>query len=320
MSRVGVVRPADETATRTSAGARDACVNALSIDVEDWYHDESRGAGPATPDEISAGGARVERNLDRLLALLDAAGTRATFFFLASVAEQHPRLTRTVAAAGHEIACHGLRHVPVSLRTREDVRDDVRRARATIEDVTGARVLGFRAPCFVRDVKHLWLLDELADAGFAYDSSWLPLRYVPGSAPRIGGTRGPARLANGLWEFPMPVSSIAWHDLPVAAGGFALRALPLTFVMRQIRRFNREVGPAVVYTHPWEIDPESPKLPGTRSYVRFFNGVGRRTMAHKLARLARELRFAPLAEVYARELAGPTSADAGTLSAVRPTR
>lgn len=310
---MSVVRPADATATRAAADARHACVNALSVDVEDWYHDESRGVGPATPEEIAAGGGRVERNVDQLLALLDAAGTRATFFFLAGVAEQYPRLTRAVVAAGHEIACHGRRHLPVSLRTREDVREDVRRARATIEDVAGTRVLGFRAPCFVRAVEHLWLLDELADAGFAYDSSWLPLRYVPGAAPRIGGTRGPSRLANGLWEFPMPVSSIAWHDLPVAAGGFALRALPLAFVVRQILRFNREVGPAVVYTHPWEIDPDSPKLPGTRGYVRFFNAVGRRTMAHKLARLARELRFAPLAEVYAEQLRT-------ALSAPRPIR
>ena len=303
---------------RVTAATRDGCVNALSVDVEDWYHDESRGVGPASPDEIAAGGARVERNLEDLLAILDAAATRATFFFLAGVATQHPHLARAVADAGHEIACHGLRHVPVSLRTREDVRDDVRCARATIEDVTGTRVLGFRAPCFVRETRHLWLLDELADAGFAYDSSWLPLRYAPGAAPRVGGTRGPTRLASGLWEFPMPVNSIAWHDLPIAAGGFALRALPLGFVMRQIRRFNREVGPAVVYTHPWEIDPESPKLPGTRGYVRFFNGVGRRTMADKLARLVRALHFAPIARVYARELADTSPAAA--LSATRPSR
>lgn len=311
---------ADEGTARAASGAQGGCVNALSVDVEDWYHDESRVAGPATTEEISAGGARVERNLDQLLAILDAAATRATFFFLAGVAEQHARLTRAIAAAGHEVACHGLRHVPVSLRTREDVRDDVRRARAAIEDVTGGRVLGFRAPCFVRDARHLWLLDELADAGFAYDSSWLPLRYAPGRAPRIGGTRGPARLANGLWEFPMPVSSIAWHDLPLAAGGFALRALPLAFTRHQVRRFNHEVGPAVVYTHPWEIDPESPKLPGTHGYVRFFNGVGRRTMARKLARLIRELRFAPLAEVYAKELATAPSTRAPALTGTHPPR
>ena len=299
---------------------RDGCVNALTVDVEDWYHDESRGAGPATAAEIETGGARVERNLDRLLAILDAAATRATFFFLAGVAAQHPRLTRAIADAGHEIACHGLRHVPVSLRTRADVRDDVRRARATIEDVTGLAVRGFRAPCFVREARHLWLLDELAEAGFAYDSSWLPLRYAPGAVPLVGGTRGPARLANGLWELPLPVSRIAGHELPVAAGGFALRALPLAFTVRHVRRFNREVGPAIVYTHPWEIDPESPKLPGTRGYVRFFNGIGRRTMADKLARLVRELRFAPIAEVYARELAGDSSGDAATLSATTRSR
>lgn len=314
------MRPDAEATTRATTHAPRGCANALSVDVEDWYHDESRGVGPATAAEIAAGGARVERNLEQLLSLLDAAATRATFFFLAGVAQQHPQLTRAVAAAGHEIACHGLRHVPVALRTRADVRDDVRRARAILEDVTGTRVIGFRAPCFVRDVRHLWLLDELAEAGFAYDSSWLPLRYAPGSAPRIGGTRGPARLASGLWEFPMPVSRLAGHELPVAAGGFALRALPLSFVMRQIRRFNHEVGPAVVYTHPWEIDPESPKLPGTQSYVRLFNGVGRRGMAGKLARLVRALPFAPLAEVYATELAAPPAAAPAPLSAARPRR
>jgi polysaccharide deacetylase family protein (PEP-CTERM system associated) len=312
------VRDLAAATTRAIAGAQgDPCVNALSIDVEDWYHDESRGAGPATPEEIAAGGARVERNLNQLLTLLDAAHTRATFFFLSVVAEQHPQLTRAVAAAGHEIACHGLRHVPVALRARADVRDDVRRARATIEDVTGTRVLGFRAPCFVRDVRHLWLLDELADAGFAYDSSWLPLRYAPGSSPRIGDTRGAARLANGLWEFPLPVNRIAWHDIPIAAGGFALRALPLPVTVHAIRSFNRDVGPAVIYTHPWEIDPESPKLPGTRGYVRFFNGVGRRTMAQKFASLLRELRFAPLAEVYAAELASAADTSSAALSATR---
>lgn len=283
--------------------------NALSVDVEDWYHDESRDAGPATDEEIAAGGVRVERNVDRVLEILARTGTRATFFFLADVATRHPQLVRDAAAQGHEIACHGLRHRPVPLRTRAEFRDDVRRARAMIEDVVGCAVRGFRAPCFVREERDLWMLDELADAGFAYDSSWMPLRYHPGSVPRLGNGRGPVRLPNGLWEFPLPLTRLATgHELPVAAGGFALRSLPVGFVRRHIERFNREVGPAVVYTHPWELDPESPKLPGTRGYVRFFNGVGRRTLARKLESLTRTVRFAPLATVYAAELA---SAPAG---------
>jgi len=284
--------------------------NALSVDVEDWYHDESRDAGAATEAEIAAAGPRVERNLRRLLEILDETGTRATFFFLADVATRHAALTREVAALGHEIACHGLRHVPVALREHEEVRDDVRRARATIEDVTGTAVRGFRAPCFVREEKDLWLLDVLAESGFAYDSSWLPLRFRPGPGPRVGNGGGPFRVPSGLWEFPLPLSHVAGHVLPVAAGGFVLRALPLEFTHRHLRRFNRDVGPAVVYTHPWELDPESPKLPGTPAHVRFFNAVGRRGMAEKLARLLRLAPFAPLATVYADELAtaGPTAA------------
>lgn len=278
-------------------------LNALSVDVEDWYHDESRGSGPATEQEIAAGEPRVERNLERLLEILAPSDTRATLFFLADVAAKHPRLTREAARRGHEIACHGLRHLPIWERTPAELRDDVRRARATIEDVIGAAVRGFRAPCFVREDRDLWMLDVLAEAGFAYDSSWMPLRYHPGAVPGLGNGGGPVRLPSGLWEFPLPLSRVAsGHVLPVAAGGFTLRALPLAVTRHYLRRFNREVGPAVVYTHPWEIDPESPKLPGTKGYVRFFNGIGRRSMARKLARLAGAVRFAPLATVYAREL------------------
>ncbi len=278
--------------------------NALTIDVEDWYHDESRGTGPAAPEEIAAVKPRVERNLTELLEILAATETRATLFYLADVAAQLKRLTREAAALGHEISCHGLRHLPVRQRSRADFRDDVRRARERIEDVVGASVRGFRAPCFVVDTSELWALDVLAECGFAYDSSWMPLRFS-GPVPTLGNGGGPVRLASGLWEFPLPLVRLATgHVLPLAAGGFVLRALPLAVMRRYLGRFNREVGPAVVYTHPWEIDPASPKLPGTRAHVRFFNGVGRRTMRAKLAQLTREVRFAPIATVFARELDG----------------
>jgi polysaccharide deacetylase family protein (PEP-CTERM system associated) len=289
------------------------------VDVEDWYHDESRAAGRATAAEIAAGGARVERNLRRLLEIFAETGTRATFFFLADVAAQHASLTREVAALGHEIACHGLRHVPISERVPAEVSADVRRARAMIEDVVGSPVRGFRAPCFVREVKDLWLLDVLGEQGYAYDSSWMPLRYHPGEVPDLGNGAAPIRMPNGVWEFPLPLSRVVTgHFLPVAAGGFVLRALPLAFLRHHLERFNREVGPAVVYTHPWEIDPDSPKLPGTRGHVRFFNGVGRRTVAGKLARLLRVVRFAPLATVYAAELGSERPAP--SLSAAPPPR
>jgi polysaccharide deacetylase family protein (PEP-CTERM system associated) len=278
--------------------------NALTIDVEDWFHDETRGSGPARPAEIAAAGRRVEANLGRLLDLLARRDTRATLFFLADVARCHPGLVRRARDAGHEIACHGERHLPASQRPRGEFRDDARRARDVLEQVAGVAVRGFRAPCFLRGTDDLWALDALAECGYAYDSSWLPVRYGPGRAVELGGGGGPVRLPSGLWEFPLPLSRIApGHHVPCAAGGFALRALPYRFTRHFLARFNRDVGPAVLYTHPWEIDPGSPKLPGTPMHVRFFNALGRAGLEEKLDRLLRELRFAPVADVFAAELA-----------------
>lgn len=294
-------------------GGAPAPANALSIDVEDWYHDESRGTGAATPEEIAAVEPRVERNVAALFELLATSGTTATFFFLAEVAARAPRLVREAVSLGHEVACHGYRHRPVGERSPAELRDDVVRARAVLEDRSGVAVRGFRAPCFVRDPRDLWALDVVAAAGFAYDSSYMPLRFHPGAPPLLGDDIGPVRLPSGLWEFPLPLSRLpTGHVLPCAAGGFALRALPLAFTRHYLRRYNREVGPAVVYTHPWEIDPASPKLPGTRRHVRFFNGVGRSSMRAKLARLLAEFRFVPLADAFARELSSSPAAEPPT--------
>lgn len=278
--------------------------NALSVDVEDWYHDTTGRRVPASPEEIRAVGRRVDRNLGVLLEILARHETRATLFFLADIAREHPTLVRAANGLGHEIACHGLEHVAVRDRTPGDFAADVRTAREILEDVAGVPVLGFRAPYFLQP-GDLWALDVLAENGFAYDSSYMPLRYFPGEVPRLAGGDGPTRLSNGLWEFPLPLSQLpSGHVLPAAAGGFSLRALPFWITRRYLGRFNAEVGPAVVYTHPWEVDPDSPKLAGTPRHVRWFNQVGRRRMQEKLDRLLSTFRFAPIREAFARELVG----------------
>jgi polysaccharide deacetylase family protein (PEP-CTERM system associated) len=279
--------------------------NALSVDVEDWFHDESRPAGRVTPEELVGLQGRVEANVHRLLEILAARRTRATFFFLGEVAATTPHLVRVVADAGHEIACHGWRHQPVSQRSVADFRQDVRRARIRVEDLSGRRVIGFRAPQFIQRPEDFWAFDVLAEEGYRYDSSYFPVSRRPGRAKPFGADRRPVRLPSGLWEFPLPLTSTpTGHLLPLAAGGFVLRAFPLFVTRVSLRRFNRAVGPGIVYTHPWEIDPLSGKLPGTPAYVRFFNGFGRRRAAMKLDRLLGQLRFAPIAEVYGSELAG----------------
>ena len=290
--------------------------NALTVDVEDWFHDGSRQSGPAEPAEIATVGSRVERNLGALLDLLADARTRATLFFLGEVARAHPGLVRRAHAEGHEIACHGDRHVAVTGRTARELLEDLRRARESIEEVAGSAPRGFRAPCFLRGPEDFWALDVIAEAGFEYDSSYMPLRYTPGPVPLLSTHCGPTRLASGLWEFPLPLSRIpTGHVLPCAAGGFALRALPYSFMERYLERFNREVGPAIVYTHPWELDPGSPKLPGTPVTVRFFNRLGRRKVAAKLRRLVSDFRFAPIAEVFAEKLDRSHRVDRGCLPA-----
>ena len=174
--------------------------------------------------------------------------------------------------------------------------------RSIIEDIAGVAVVGFRAPYFLQP-SDLWALDVLAECGFHYDSSYMPLRYSPGPVPRLDAGGGAIRLASGLWEFPLPLSRLpSGHVLPCAAGGFSLRALPFWITQRYLARFNDEVGPTVVYTHPWEIDPESPKLPGTPRHVRWFNTLGRAHMPGKLERLLSAFRFAPIREVFAAEL------------------
>ena len=289
-------------------------INALSIDVEDWYHDQSRPDGAARPEELARMAPRVEENLGTLLALLAEDGTRATLFFVAEIATRHPGLVRSALAGGHEIACHGLEHRSVSQRSRSELRADLRAAKASIEAIAGRAVHGFRAPCFVSDPRDLWALDVVAECGFTYDSSYMPIRYTPGEVHRLSPRGEPVRLASGMWEFPLPLSRVpSGHVLPCAAGGFTLRALPYAITRHYLRRFNREVGPAVVYTHPWEIDRCSPKLPGTPLHVRFFNRLGRNRMEAQLRRLLADFRFAPLVEVYADRLDEASGRGTGSL-------
>lgn len=277
--------------------------NSLTIDVEDWYHDESRGSGPATDAEVAVHGPRVEKNLYRMLDILEEGGAHATLFCLASLGRKHPKLLREAHARGHEIASHGSRHLPLGDRERADVGQDLRQSREVLEDLVSNRVSGFRAPFFLREKRDLWALECIADAGFLWDSSWLPLRYTPAAAEYITPNGQPGKLASGLWEFPLPLSRLpTGHTLPLAGGGFTLRALPFAVTAHFLARYNRDEGSAVVYTHPWEIDPDSPKLPGTPGYVRFFNRLGRKQMPRKLTRLCRQFTFDTIRSVHADKL------------------
>jgi len=264
--------------------------NVLTIDVEDWHHDAA-GLHDGAPNGHEP---RVERNLGRLLDLLDAAGARATLFVLGEIAERFSALVRDASQRGHEIASHGDRHRPVGTLLRREFRDDVARSRARLEDATGRRVLGYRAPYFSLKADVHWPGDVLAELGFAYDSSVLPIDRAPGL--ELVSPREPYRLASGIWEVPVSISRYGLWNLPLL-GGFAMRLLPLRFVERRLREFNDEVGPAVVHLHPWEIDDEGPEMPNVPRGVRALKRFGRRGLPEKLRRLLGAHAFGSIADV-----------------------
>jgi len=267
------------------ARADGALVHAFSVDVEDWYHD-----GGAVGGILDS---RVERNTLQLIDVLAASAARGTFFFLGEVVERFPSLARRVAAAGHEIGSHGYHHRAVMQMTRAEFRADVLRSLRVIEDATGQRVDGYRAPYFSIKAGVRWPIEILAEAGLRYDASVLAIDRPPGL--ELVCPRAPFRHANGLWEIPVAVVRLLyfWH-LPLASGA-GLRLLPRRLFDRTVRVFERDVGAGVFYLHPWELDPDAPTARGRGRWVL---RVGRRGLAERLESLVRERRFAPIIDVF----------------------
>jgi len=281
----------------------DPIVNAMSVDVEDYFHVSLMA--PVLPRTAWEGmERRVEGSTERLLALFDRAGVRATFFVLGWVAERHPGLVRRIAALGHEVASHGYGHELVYDLSPARFRDDVRRTRALLEDLSGTAVDGYRAPGFSVTSRSIWALDILIEEGYRYDASIFPIfhdRYGIPEAPRHPHVL--PRPAGPVFEVPASTVRIGGVNLPVAGGGY-FRLLPYAWTRWGIRRVNRrERKPVVFYLHPWELDPGQPRLPlrGLSAY-RHYHNLAR--TEQRLGRLLREFRFARVRDVWQHELAG----------------
>lgn len=234
--------------------------NVLTIDVEEYFHVSAFERVIREVDWPTCE-SRVEASVDRLLELLEGYRVRATFFILGWVAAQRPLLIRRIARAGHELGCHSFRHRLIYSQSRAEFTQDVRRSKAAIEDAAGQPVRGYRAPSFSVVEQTLWALDVLAEQGFEYDSSIFPIRHdrygIP-TAPR--GPHGRRTLGGAtIWELPPATVRYLGATLPVAGGGY-LRHLPPRLVHWGIRRLNTVHRiPAVLYLHPWEIDPGQPR-------------------------------------------------------------
>jgi len=270
--------------------------NALTIDLEDYYH-VSAFNDQVLPQEWGSRQSRVEQNTDLLLDLLDHAGHKATFFTLGWVAEEHPQVVRRVADCGHEVACHSLRHRTVYEMTPAEFREDTRRAKELLEDVSGHPVRGYRAPSFSITQDSLWALTVLAELGFAYDSSIFPVLHANYGMPK--GSRDPYRLetpAGPIVEFPMTTLELAGRRSPFGGGAY-FRLLPYWYTRWGIRYLNaREGRPACVYLHPWELDPEQPRMAG-RFTSRLRHYLGLRGTPSKFRNLLCDFEFCPLAQL-----------------------
>jgi len=249
-------------------------VNALTIDVEDYYHVTAL-ASVVDRGRWEQYESRVEQSTDRLLGILAEHRVQATFFVLGWVAERAPALVRKLHAAGHEIACHGYSHQLVYQQTPETFLNETRRSKSCLEDLIGTRVRGYRAASYSITRESLWALDILEQLGFEYDSSVFPVRHDLYGMP--GTSRTPYRVGNGgaLLEVPLTTVQLAGAQLPCAGGGY-FRLLPYRMFRWCLRRVNREGLPAVFYMHPWEIDPGQPRLAASwRSRFRHYLNLSR---------------------------------------------
>ena len=275
-------------------------LNALSVDVEDWFH---VGAFERTISRSSWDGLtqRVERNTDAVLALFAEAGVSATFFTLGWVAERYPALMRRVADAGHEVASHGYDHARVFTLSPEAFRADLRRSRALLEDASGQRVIGYRAPSFSIDQRTPWAHAILAEEGYRYSSSVAPIRhdhYGWSESPRFAWR---PVVGSDLLELPVTTAEFGGRRLAAGGGGF-FRLLPYGFSRWAIRQVNgRQKRPAIIYFHPWEIDPDQPRVAGAplRSRLRHYSNLS--VMADKLRRLTRDFAWTRVDAIVARE-------------------
>lgn len=239
-------------------------VNAMSVDVEDYFQ-VSAFDGIVSRESWATRESRVVRNTQRLLELFHDRGVRSTFFVLGWVAERFPSLVKEIASGGHELASHGFHHQLVYSLTPAQFRDDIRRAKATIEDAGGCPVRGYRAPSFSIVRTNLWALDVLIEEGHTYDASVFPIhhdRYGIPDAPRRPHRID--RAAGAIVEVPGSTVRLAGFNMPIAGGGY-FRQLPYAWTRWGISRVNTIDGdPVVFYIHPWEIDAEQPRLPVSR--------------------------------------------------------
>ena len=283
------------SAHTTPAGRLAGPMNALTIDVEDYFQ-VSAFAPYIRRDEWDSRECRVERNVGRILELLAARDVKATFFTLGWIAERYPQLVREIVAHGHELASHGYGHQRASDLDRAAFRDDVTRAKGILEDLSGRTVRGYRAPSFSIGTGNLWAFDVLAETGHHYSSSIYPIKHDHYGMP--DSPRFAYRLANGLLEVPVTTVRLWGRNLPSSGGGY-FRLLPYAVSRWLIGKVNRDdAESAVFYFHPWEIDAAQPRVAGIDAKSRFRHYVNIGRMERRLQQLLADFRWGRMDQIF----------------------
>ena len=283
----------------SGARSREGALNCLSIDVEEYFRCEVF-AKCVSRDDWPGQARRAEPCVARLTDLLERYRSRATFFVLGWLVPYIAPLLRELVRRGHELACHGDRHEHLARLTAQQLRDDLRRARSRIEDALGVRPRGYRAPTFSVTRATAWALDVIIAEGFEYDASIFPIRHDRYGVPDAPGGPFWAVAPSGarILEFPPLTLNCGVARLPVGGGGY-LRLLPGAVVRRCVAARQRRQQPVMLYVHPWEIDPDQPRLPVGR-LSQWRHRVNLHTTEAKIERLLREFQFDTAAAVLAR--------------------
>ena len=271
--------------------------NAMTCDVEDYFQ-VSAFAPYIDRDSWPSRECRVEANMERILAIYERHGVKATFFTLGWIAERYPAMVRRIVAAGHELASHGYGHLRASDQSRAEFDNDIRSSKALLEDIGGQAVVGYRAPSFSIGHANLWALDALHEAGYKYSSSIYPIahdHYGMPDAPRFAFyPNGP----DGLLEVPITTVKMAGRNLPAGGGGY-FRLLPYALSRWMMEKVNREDGePALFYFHPWEVDPGQPRPEGLGAKARFRHYVNIDRMERRLEQLARDFKWDRMDRIF----------------------
>ena len=273
----------------------DTIINAMTIDVEDYFQ-VSAFAPYIARSEWGQRECRVERNVDRLLEILAAHETKATFFTLGWIAERYPELVRRIVAGGHELASHGYGHQRASDLTEAEFLDDISRAKAILEDVGGCEVTGYRAPSFSIGTANLWAFDCLSRAGYRYSSSIYPIRhdhYGMPDAPRFA-----YRVKPELLEVPITTLRVFRRNLPSSGGGY-FRLLPYPVSRWMIKRVHEmDQQAAIFYCHPWEFDVAQPRIAGIDAKTRFRHYVNIDRMEDRLIGLLADFKWGRMDDIF----------------------